>query len=1168
MKAHSLSVVCAMLLATALGSCRRHHSLGVTSGVQVSNIAPGSAPVGSLIVVNGTDFSLNPSSNQVIFENGTLGEIQNTTKTKLLVRIPNGAKSGQVRVVVGQKPQLVASHFTVLPTVSAVVPPQAIVGGAVTLTGYNFQEDPTGNIVMVNGVPAEVVAASYNSISIRIPDGMRSGTISVSTVDGTAFGGSFTVHPSILGFNPAVGATNTEVVLSGFNFGLSAADNQVRFANNVLAQVISANYHELHVLVPAGAVTGTISVTTVDGVATTSNDFTVRRVPQVLSASPNSAAPGTAVTITGLDFDVNPAGNTVLINGVPATVLNASENSLTILVPEMPPAAGVTISVTTIGGIGVLNGSFEVLPHAPLIEAFEPVSGAPGAVIRVHGEHFGIGNIEVRVNGLLCTLLSHSDTEALVQLPDGASSGAVQVAVGAQYDISADSFTVNYSRYAFAANRGDHSISRYIVNGMTGELRSNGHSYLDLNSAPRDLALSSNGQFLYSANSGSNKVSAFQLGTNGLLTLIENENVGTQPLGLCMHPNGQFLYVANAGSNNISVLQVAGNGSLSPVSTSAAGSQPQSIAIPASGSFLFVSNRVSNTISSYAIQGSGALLPIEDKPSGTSPAGVTIYKNFLYAANSGSNNVSAYRIEVDGHLTLLESEAVGQSPKSLRAEGTGRFLYVSNEIGDSITILSIAQDGMLSPTGPTVAVGDAPGAIQFDATGKLYVVNASSNDISLFSIDPLTGVAQSYNSPLIPNGRVGTRSNPDGFVITRGSSAVSITPRFAFAANAADTTGGNSISAYQVDSSGLLTRLDADPNSPGQDMATGHAPKDLKVSRSGRFAYVINSAATVNTDNYLSAYRVESNGSLSALMNLVAMRGVAGAHPSAMTIDPSGSLLFVANDNPSTSSTSSSPSPMISVYQIQPEGGAQEGRLTDLNATKPPKNVLIQPLSMGMDANGSYLFVLYAKGKPDPSSGHISTDTPSIISVYRVANNVHGMPLLTRVGDFDFGVSNAKSMLVHPSGKYLYVTSYPDALGAGRISHLRVMGDGSIQVVGHRAAGTKVQGLATDFSGRFLYAANSGENTVSGFQVDASTGNLTQMDAAADVPGIQNFNAGSVPFGLHVDAAGKFLYVSNAAATGAVGTLEIQPNGSLILVPTFANAGKNPQAVASTSTIQ
>jgi 6-phosphogluconolactonase len=63
--------------------------------------------------------------------------------------------------------------------------------------------------------------------------------------------------------------------------------------------------------------------------------------------------------------------------------------------------------------------------------------------------------------------------------------------------------------------------------------------------------------------------------------------------------------------------------------------------------------------------------------------------------------------------------------------------------------------------------------------------------------------------------------------------------------------------------------------------------------------------------------------------------------------------------------------------------------------------------------------------------------------------------------------------------------------------------------------------VAVDPTGKFAYVANKGDNTISAYTINATTGALTP------IPG-SPFAAGDAPFSVAVDPTGKFAYVTNS----------------------------------------
>jgi hypothetical protein len=78
--------------------------------------------------------------------------------------------------------------------------------------------------------------------------------------------------------------------------------------------------------------------------------------PQVASVSPNPMVPGQAATITGSNFHLTPASNTVRIGGVAATVTGSTATTLSVVVP-CTNSGNVPVQVTQGGMTGVAVAS-------------------------------------------------------------------------------------------------------------------------------------------------------------------------------------------------------------------------------------------------------------------------------------------------------------------------------------------------------------------------------------------------------------------------------------------------------------------------------------------------------------------------------------------------------------------------------------------------------------------------------------------------------------------------------------------------------------------------------------------------------------------------------------------------------------------------------------------
>jgi 6-phosphogluconolactonase (cycloisomerase 2 family) len=126
----------------------------------------------------------------------------------------------------------------------------------------------------------------------------------------------------------------------------------------------------------------------------------------------------------------------------------------------------------------------------------------------------------------------------------------------------------------------------------------------------------------------------------------------------------------------------------------------------------------------------------------------------------------------------------------------------------------------------------------------------------------------------------------------------------------------------------------------------------------------------------------------------------------------------------------------------------------------------------------------------------------------------------------------AKSVAIHPSGRFVYVTS--DATPIGRVcgyqfdpltlSLTPVQGSPFI-------AGRGTRAIAVDPKGKFVYAVNYVDGSISGYSVDSQSGELRTL-------------------ALAVDPLGRFVYSTNSVAGGTISGFALdRDNGGLTSVP-------------------
>ena len=105
--------------------------------------------------------------------------------------------------------------------------------------------------------------------------------------------------PSITGFSPTTGTFGTTVRITGTNLDRTTS---VGF-NGAAAGFTIISATQVAAVVPTGATTGPITLTTTGGTATTTANMVVLPLPTITSFSPSAGNVGTVVTVTGTNFE-------------------------------------------------------------------------------------------------------------------------------------------------------------------------------------------------------------------------------------------------------------------------------------------------------------------------------------------------------------------------------------------------------------------------------------------------------------------------------------------------------------------------------------------------------------------------------------------------------------------------------------------------------------------------------------------------------------------------------------------------------------------------------------------------------------------------------------------------------------------------------------------------
>lgn len=416
-----LTVLCILFVPFVFNSCDDDKE---TLAPEIASINPDRGEIGSTVTITGSKFA----TDAIVNFNGTQASVTSSSATQLIVTVPVNATSGNVTVTNNNK-TTTGPVFTVEfpPVISSINPLSGMAEDEIIISGSNFSTTGSQNIVKFNGTTTTVTAASATQLTVTVPSGATTGTVTVEVNGKTAIGPVFSVIPPpvISTVEPASAKVGDEVTITGSNFSTTASENIVKF-NGIRASVSSATATTLVVVVPEGATTGVLKVN-VNGQEVTGPDFTIIPPPTISAISPSSGKIGDNITITGANFSIAPSNNIVKFNGTPATVTSATATQLEVSVPSGATTGVITVEVN---GMTATSGVFTVLQ--PTISSISPTSGAIGTEVTITGTNFhttASANL-VAFNGNNATVASASPTQLVVSVPVGATTGAITVSAG------------------------------------------------------------------------------------------------------------------------------------------------------------------------------------------------------------------------------------------------------------------------------------------------------------------------------------------------------------------------------------------------------------------------------------------------------------------------------------------------------------------------------------------------------------------------------------------------------------------------------------------------------------------------------------------------------------------------------------------------------------------
>lgn len=159
------------------------------------------------------------------------------------------------------------------------------------------------------------------------------------------------------------------------------------------------------------------------------------------------------------------------------------------------------------------------------------------------------------------------------------------------------------------------------------------------------------------------------------------------------------------------------------------------------------------------------------------------------------------------------------------------------------------------------------------------------------------------------------------------------------------------------------------------------------------------------------------------------------------------------------------------------------------------------------------------------SSRYLYAAVPTSNEIVAYREDPNSGALIQLVGSPLVAGPGVQSLVLHPSGKYLYAANSEQ----NNVSLYTVSSGTIAEVTPRQSAGTSPTLLALDSSGSFLYVANSGSFDISVFSISASTGKLTPVTQTSGA---------TAPIGLSainmIVSPGNVLYITGQGTQGYI----------------------------------
>ena len=406
----------------------------------ISGVSPQNPRTNNLVTVSGENFGSSLGGNAVRIGSVAIPSSAFTSwsNSTIRFRIPINTPPGDLTVRTSEGTSNAIRLQITSPYLTRISPTRVKTGERLTLTGGNFgARRSTGYVLFTSNVrpsAADYVSWSNSRIVVKVPDGVQSGNVRVTTSNGTSGTNRLEIEsqsPQITSISPSRARYNQVVTIHGTAFGANRGTSRVIFHGGTepsSSQYVSWSDTQIRVRVPAGARTGNVHVVTTGG--SVSARLTITS-PWISNISPQTVQTNTVVTVSGGNFGSSRGSSSVRIGSIviPSSSFTSwSSSRIRFRIPLNTPPGNLTIRTSE----GTSN-PIHLAITSPYLTRISHRQVKTGEDLTLVGGNFGTPRgsgyilFTSNVRPSAVDYVSWSNSTIVVEVPARAQSGDVQV---------------------------------------------------------------------------------------------------------------------------------------------------------------------------------------------------------------------------------------------------------------------------------------------------------------------------------------------------------------------------------------------------------------------------------------------------------------------------------------------------------------------------------------------------------------------------------------------------------------------------------------------------------------------------------------------------------------------------------------------------------------------